>query len=71
MFLKPVPVPTADIDSAPLICVQFNEEYAAIFALALQRLTYYDAWIGDDELITEATIQIDHFIGELLNGNCP
>jgi len=71
MFESPVPVPAANIDDGPLRCVQFNESYARYFALAIERLAYYDAWTGTDADVQRVTQQVESFIGDLLTGNCP
>lgn len=71
MFDTPAPVPPVNIDDGPLKCVQFNEQWGPVIALALERLTWHDAWAGADADVQRGTQQIEHFISLLLQGDCP
>lgn len=69
-FAIPVPVPAENIQDTPLKCLAVNEAYVPIFAKALERLKFADAWVGTDADVQRATQQVDHIIGQWLNGDC-
>ena len=70
MFATPVPVPVPDVLAPPLKCLAVNEEYAKHVALAMERLTWHDAWAGAEADVQRGTQGFEHVISQLLDGPC-
>jgi len=69
-FAIPVAAPLENIQDGPLKCLAVNEAYVPVFAKALERLKFADAWVGADVDVQRVTQQIDHIIGQWLDGDC-
>lgn len=60
-----MPAPRAGIFCKPRCWIAINVEWLPHIAGVLDRLTYLDAWQGDEEEVTRAISEIECLIAEL------
>lgn len=67
---RPLPVPTAAPDDAPLRCFTLNEEWLSYLLGMLERLRWADAWQGTPQEVDQATRRVQDLLYILQVGNC-
>ena len=66
-----LPIPANGILGCDPVCVKISRSWVPALVVALDRLSYTDAWQGTKQEALDACQQIERLIGQLLDENDP